>query len=331
MDFLKGDPLSLYDVTSATSTLSTTSTSSAALSPKLDRDRTRSTSFGPPVTSAQANSAPVTPVHHYRSISMSSQPISGIPGSIKMQQHAYLTPTPRLRHRKSHSADLQGLAAAVDVDDGCSEDKSSRRNSLTPSVVVRPPIVLPSPREPNRRSLDITNDWMMHGKPHQLYANIVPSTPTTKHPSSFAAPKATTNISQSRPLVSATFPAISNSSPLPNFARDMSSPSSPTSSSSPIPNDTTDGLDNNRVDTRKLARSLSSTSSLCKKKLNNPPEVIDICIKDTNRRPASICIDPRSMHRNDSDELMGPFVGGLQNEPGDIVGGSSTYRTVRLL
>ncbi|KAI9275676.1 hypothetical protein BDA99DRAFT_193728 [Phascolomyces articulosus] len=370
------------------STLSTNSTSSA-LSPKLSNFRGRSTSFS---SAPQASvNVPHTP-SHYRSVSMSSQSSFGVPGIAgnkqqphqQQQQQTLTTPSSsRLRHRKSHSADLHHLATDVpDVyvdqygtSSGNSNDNNSRRNSLTPSVVIRPPIVLPSQREMNRRSLDITNDWMLanSGKPsyHHHHQQQPSQYAGTGRPASFGSLHTNhmnistsnihinnnsnnntnnnnnNNVGHSRPIISTTFPTISNSSPLPGFctspptsttshhSNNSGGLSSPPSSSSPSSIRKFEHHTTN--DARRLARSLSSTSSLFSKKLNHPPEIINIRNKpDGLRRPASICIDPRSMHHDDEDEteddLMGDFLRGLQSLDGDIVGErTGSYRTVRRL
>lgn len=360
MDFLKGDPLALHDASSGISTLSTNSTSSTVLSPKITSYRTRSTSFGSPIPSPAVVAAP-THQHpqHYRSVSMSSQTADLIPTS------------PRLRHRKSHSADLRGVMTEIqgttqhannrhddqhhqhhhhynqqqaDRPGSYTSSSNSRRNSLTPSVVVRPPIMLSSFQESNRRSIDIPNEWMTSRGKHSRFSPPPPTSHPTSfsgRPSSFATPK----ISHTRPIISTTFPTISNSSPLPGHSHDTnntntnsschaSSPASPCPVLIPDPSDKS-------PETRRLARSLSSTSTMLDKRLRHPPEVINLCDRDAIRRPASICIDPRGSMRyqsddgdddGTSDDLMGDFLRGLQTLDGDIVGeASGSYRTVRRL
>ncbi|KAI7854930.1 hypothetical protein BDC45DRAFT_115569 [Circinella umbellata] len=329
------------------STLSANSTSSA-LSPQIPSFRGRSTSFSS-ASQIPANNIPHTP-SHYRSVSMSSQPSSVAPviAANKQQQHqqphTLTAPSSRLRHRKSHSADLHHLAAEIedqyeDQYGSGGSNINSRRSSLTPSVLVRPPIVLPTPREMNRRSLDITNDWMLtnSGKSSTYSHHYQQHYAGTGRPASFGtlhgSNNSNNNVGHSRPIISTTFPTISNSSPLPGFCTspsitNNSRPSSPqtTGSAKSFDHSTTN-------DTRRLERSLSSTSSLFSKKLNHPPEIINIRNKyEGLRRPASICIDPRSMHRNDEDDLMGDFLRGLQSLDGDIVGErTGSYRTVRRL
>jgi hypothetical protein len=97
-------------------------------------------------------------------------------------------------------------------------------------------------------------------------------------------------------MVSTTFPSISNSTPLP--------------------------VDPTRL---LLGRSLSTCTV-------KPPKVITI-EEDHQRRPASICIDTRSLSSIDDheeEELMGDFLRGLSKMDGDIVGGrSGSFRTYR--
>lgn len=296
-DFLKADPLSLHDANSSVSTLSTSSTPTA-LSPKLQQNiRTRSTSFGSsPVTTPQANVPGPQNSLHYRSVSMSSA-----------------AGTPSLRHRKSQSADLHNMAvadaAAVDEYD---RTNNNRRNSLTPSVIIRPIVAQQqNNNNNNRRSLDISNDWMV-GK-HYQHHHQAPKIPTISH---------------SRPIISTTFPTISNSTPLPGLNQKTTPTSSAASSCHGVPSPTAITSEN-----RKLARSLSSTSSLyCGQKIHHPPEIINLRSKG---RPASICIDPRSMHQDkeeDEEDDLGDFLRGLQSVNADIVGErSGAYRAVRRL
>ncbi|KAI9256286.1 hypothetical protein EDC94DRAFT_523097 [Helicostylum pulchrum] len=189
-----------------------------------------------------------------RSVSFSSTNKFGKPTSAP--PHHVNSARFSLNHRKSQSADL-----------------NSRRNS----AIIRPHMVLPNPRTgENRKSLDIPNDWLL---PNYTTNNnrykLIPSR----------------NLGLSKPMVTTTFPSISNSTPLP------------------------------------LGRSLS-TSTVIKKKLAQPPKVINIRDRisfDGIRRPASICIDTRSLHsiedgKEDSEELMGDFLRGLSKIDGNVVG-----------
>lgn len=154
-------------------------------------------------------------------------------------------PAPRLtlHHRKSQSADLYE------------------------SAILRPHMVLPT-RE-NRKSLDITNDWLL-------------------------PPKRRPTLNETKPMVSTTFPSLSNSTPL------------------PIPDNVP-----------KLGRSLSASTVV------RPPRVINIRDRVVYQRPASICLDTRSLHSIDdqgeeSEEMMGDFLLGLSKLDGNVVG-SGTF------
>ncbi|KAI7878650.1 hypothetical protein K492DRAFT_4574 [Lichtheimia hyalospora FSU 10163] len=221
---------------------------------------------------------------HYRSVSMSSA-----------------AGAPSLRHRKSQSADLHGMAVADAAGDEY-DRTNNRRNSLTPSVIIRPIVAQQqNNNNNNRRSLDISNDWMV-GKHHQHH-QAAPTIPTISH---------------SRPIVSTTFPTISNSTPLPGLNPNSTLSSAPTAIIS---------------ENRRLARSLSSTSSLfCGQNVHHPPEIINL--RSSRARPASICIDPRSMHQDkeEQEDDLGDFLLGLRNVDADIVGErSGAYRAVRRL
>ncbi|KAL0094858.1 hypothetical protein F4703DRAFT_1042677 [Phycomyces blakesleeanus] len=354
--------------------------------------------------------SPTQPNLHYRSVSLTTQhisekasPTTTAPLTLPIYQHyqhhqiKHLQriqqqpiqhhQQPRhpatarvLRHRKSQSADLQNIHQTKSVSESDSQFERSRHNSLAPNVLVRPPIVLPNLRE-NRKSLDIPNDWMMH-------TNHLGDTPTItpnshSRPPSYAGPKHST-LGYTRPMVSTTFPSISNSTPLPALGYlDMSPPDKDEtscgifSSRSDYTSNHTSGhghghghghsyslnLDNNNnnnnisssssnssngsrhdhlPDAPRLARSLSTTSTMPRRfdTMNNqPPTIINIRDRvsfDSIKRPASICIDTRSMHSNgsgsqeDVGELMGDFLRGLQSMGGDIVGErSGKYRTFR--
>lgn len=321
-EFLKDDPLSLNDTNSITSATSVASSSATdPLSP--ESLRSRSTSFGSTSKYGKPNSAPP---HHMNSSSRFS-----------------------LNHRKSQSADLYGLIdlnisgstsshsihpspleqevleVGIEDDDHysiSSSAASSSNNSRRNSAILRPHIVLPNPRNSeNRKSLDIPNDWMLpnYGSGSGQYrgssSNRYKMTPSR-------------NLGLSRPMVSTTFPSISNSTPLPvdlvnHEQQQQQQQQRPTNTTISVPS-----LNAVINDTPKLGRSLS-TSTVVKKKLTpQPPKVINIRDRisfDGMRRPASICIDTRSLHSiedggEESEELMGDFLRGLSKLDGDVVG-----------
>lgn len=196
-------------------------------------------------------------------------------------------PSPRLtlHHRKSQSADLYNFQPPPPFSSSSSSD---RRSS---SAILRPHMVLP-PRE-NRKSLDIPNDWLL--PPRQ--------------------PRLTRPLSETKPMVSTTFPSLSNSTPLPPI--DIIPPDSL------LP---------------KLGRSLSASTVVRPntKSSQQPPKVINIRDRVVmldghhQQRPASICLDTRSLHsiedtEKESEELMGDFLLGLSKIDGDVVG-SGTFR-----
>ncbi|CAO3627415.1 unnamed protein product [Mucor hiemalis] len=306
-EFLKDDPLSLNDTNSITS--ATSAASSSATDPLSPESlRSRSTSFGSTSKYGKPNSAPP---HHVNSSRFS------------------------LNHRKSQSADLYGLVdlnisgstsnhsihpspleqevleVGIEDDDHysiSSSAASSNNNSRRNSAILRPHIVLPNPRNSeNRKSLDIPNDWML------------PNYGSSQYRGSSGRYKMTPsrNLGLSRPMVSTTFPSISNSTPLPIDLVDHEQ-------QQPISLSSLNAVN----DAPKLGRSLS-TSTVVKKKLSpQPPKVITIRDRisfDGMRRPASICIDTRSLHSiedggEESEELMGDFLRGLSKLDGNVVG-----------
>lgn len=292
-EFLKDDPLSLNDASSVSSSMSAGSLSTINLSP----ERSRSVSFGSASKFGKPNSAPP---HHVNSARFS------------------------LNHRKSQSADLYGLTDLsinnnsihpspleqevldVDIEQDHFSTSSSRRNS----AILRPHIVLPNPRHgENRKSLDIPNDWLL---PNHTTTSSSGNNRYKMIPSR--------NLGLSKPMVTTTFPSISNSTPLPVDVLPHHHCDSP-------PITTSSALTNPVIDIPRLGRSLS-TSTVIKKKLSQPPKVINIRDRisfDGIRRPASICIDTRSLHSiedggEESEELMGDFLRGLSKLDGNVVG-----------
>lgn len=227
---------------------------------------------------------------------------------------------------------------------GNSSLDSSRRNS----AILRPHIVLPNPRsssnnspsnhiqhESNRKSLDIPNDWLLPATSSSSSTNTSSSAAATAYNSTNSRYKMipSRNLGLSRPMVSTTFPSISNSTPLPIDLVEPTTSSSSSSSSSDIP---------------KLGRSLSA-STVVKNRLHNKqqaPKVINLRHDrisafhhhDGNKRPASICIDTRSLHsiedggEEESEELMGDFLRGLSKLDGNVVGErTGSFKTFRRL
>lgn len=287
-EFLKDDPLSLNDASSVSSSISAGSLSTINLSP----ERSRSVSFSSAASKfGKPNSAP--PQHHVNSARFS------------------------LNHRKSQSADLYGLTDLnssleqevldVDIEGESTHSSGSGSVSRRNSAIVRPLIVLPNRHEENRRSLDIPNDWLLPD--HTTSSSHTNRYKNNKTPSR--------NLGLSKPMVTTTFPSISNSTPLPVDVL-------PHPIDLPIPSS---ALTNSVIDIPKLGRSLS-TSTVIKKKLSQPPKVINIRGRisfDGVQRPASICIDTRSLHSiedggEESEELMGDFLRGLSKLDGNVVG-----------
>lgn len=338
-EFLKDDPLSLNDTNSITSATSVASSSATdPLSP--DSLRSRSTSFGS--TSKYGNKPNSAPPHHHHMNSPSSSSSSA---------------RFSLNHRKSQSADLYGLIdlnisgstsshsiqhhhhpspleqevleAGIEYDDHysiSSSAASSSNNSRRNSAILRPHIVLPNPRNSeNRKSLDIPNDWML---PNYVGGGGGGAGQYRGGGSSNNRYKMTPsrNLGFSRPMVSTTFPSISNSTPLPV---DLVNHEQQQQEQQQRPIISVPSLNAVINDTPKLGRSLSTSTVVKNKKLTpQPPKVINIRDRisfEGMRRPASICIDTRSLHSiedggEESEELMGDFLRGLSKLDGDVVG-----------
>ncbi|CAO3608733.1 unnamed protein product [Cunninghamella blakesleeana] len=277
INYLKGDPLSLLDSESCISTVSSNSASSTMLSPQLRDFRSRSTSIGSPATSSPTFSSqqslntqslystpPSTNTNNSSRASISNFQFHQGPKS-PMMSSAIINNINRssassLRHRKSHSADLEGILEAkqrmennkTHIHSGSNYSfgnnnyhaEHSRRGSPSPNVFVRPPIVLST--EPTRKSLDITNEWMLHkhdankssssSSSPDIHSNVIgqvqsPGLPkpqpnyqrrhyqqhSPNHHHQYIKPLASPKqaLACSQPLISTTLPAISNSTPLP--------------------------------------------------------------------------------------------------------------------
>lgn len=338
-EFLKDDPLSLNDIGSVSSSHSST-TSPQSL-------RSRSTSF------SSLNKPNSAPPQHVNSARFS------------------------LNHRKSQSADLNGLVSDLninhhyhnsalekdmmmdprisvdesdDYDDHCStgsSSSSSRRNS----AILRPHIVLPNPRHTeNRKSLDIPNDWLL---PNSNTPRMTSSNKNYYHPNRY---KPSRNLGSSRPMISTTFPSLSNSTPLPidglpSSQQYQPQKSSPTLQPPSLPISPPPQQHHNYhhhlpsvpsissvADIPKLGRSLSASTVVRKRISQQPPKVITIRDRisfDGNQRPASICLDTRSLHSiedggEESEELMGDFLLGLSKIDENVVGGrTGSFKTFR--
>jgi hypothetical protein len=228
--------------------------------------------------------------------------------------------TARFYHRKTQSEDLQGRVDFPSIDPHQDDDdydqdcgnnnnhsSSNHSNNRRNSANRRPHMVLPNPRyaAENRKSLDdLPNDWLHIPSPEPT-PSLPP--PPVQH---------TSNLANSKPMVSST-PVVSNSTPLP-MDPNSTTGCFLTTSSSP-----------DSMDTRRLARS-QSASTVKKRTSNQAPRVITIPDRisfDGIPRPASICLDTRSLHSiedgsEESEEKMGAFLIGLSKMDGNVVGGS---------
>lgn len=247
----------------------------------------------------------------------------GSNNGIKQKQH--LPIHYRTQHRKTQSADLYNLIThtiespfGTDDDDDNnnsssnmtdeedlynSSNTSSHSNSRRNSAILRPYMVLPRHHE-DRKSLDIPHDWLTpqpQPQTQQTNKSMIP----------------TRTLAATKPMIQTTFPKISNSTPLSVEQEDETIP--------PI---------HSILEVPKLGRSLSaSTVVKGHQKKSTPPTVINLRDRvsfDGMQRPASICLDTRSLHSiedgaEDQEELMGDFLMGLSKLDGDVVGGRSGY------
>ncbi|ORX46747.1 hypothetical protein DM01DRAFT_1339406 [Hesseltinella vesiculosa] len=392
--FLRGDPLSLMESGSGPSSVSSCSTTSTIVSPKLQSYRTRSTSFGSPITSPslphqvqQHHPRPFSPHHPLHHGSPSSPhatartvtpPLPPLPAS-PPATHTLRTPksTTPLRHRKSQSADIQNLIdewpSTLSLDEAVVSDMVSDhpmdRSRQSPALLARAPIALHHQQQQSRHSLDIPKDWLLH-EDRPTTSSSTSSIGSQSTPDLLAS-HSTKSLGLSQPLISTTLPTFSNSTPLPpsHTPTALSTSSLPSSSTtscllgSPHKPASTPGrlypsnddhhphhavlsssmtptprFANGRddLDAKVLGRSFSTSTVKPPKRipppLRPPPQVINLpdhvsvdLPTSPNRRPASICIDTRSMRQyqppsSDNQEELGDFLLGLQKVSGDIIG-----------
>ncbi|KAI8375058.1 hypothetical protein EDC96DRAFT_497726 [Choanephora cucurbitarum] len=237
-------------------------------------------------------------------------------GSTITKQKHLSQPNYRTQHRKTQSADLYNLISNTidsppfgtdDTMDDTDEDDpynssntSSHSNSRRNSAILRPYMVLPRHHE-GRKSLDIPHDWLTpQPQPQPQQTNkMIPSR----------------TLAATKPMIQTTFPKISNSTPLSTEEEESA------------------------LDMPKLGRSLSaSTVVKSQQKKATPPTVINLRDRvsfDGMQRPASICLDTRSLHSiedsaEDQEELMGDFLMGLSKLDGNVVGGrSGSFKTFK--
>lgn len=354
-EFLKDDPLSLNDIGSATSSHSSI-TSPQSL-------RSRSTSFS---SLNKPNSAPPQHVnsarfslHHRKS---QSADLHGLVGDINTNPHNHY----HLNHHQEKELLMDPRISVDETDDdgddlrSTSSSSSSRRNS----AILRPHIVLPNPRHTeNRKSLDIPNDWLLPSNANSISSYQTSRMAPTSSNYYTNRYKSSRNLGSSRPMVSTTFPSLSNSTPLPMDALPLSSSyqqhpsSSPSLPTSPLTSQQQQQHQQHQhtpqhyhqhhhlpsvpsissvADIPKLGRSLSASTVVRKRISQQAPKVINIRDRisfDSNQRPASICLDTRSLHSiedggEESEELMGDFLLGLSKLDGNVVGGrTGSFKT----
>ncbi|KAI8642868.1 hypothetical protein BD408DRAFT_402253 [Parasitella parasitica] len=248
-----------------------------------------------------------------------------------------------------------------DDDDRCSTTSSS--SSCRNVALLRPHIVLPNPRHAeNRKSLDIPNDWLL---PNNSSPRMTGNGRNYYHTNGY---KPSRNLSSSRPMVSTTFPSLSNSTPLrldalpPSHYHHRLQPSSPPlqPASSPLrPQQYQQQQEPEQqqqqqqqhpqyhhhlpsvpsvssvADIPKLGRSLSA-STFRKKRSQQPPKVITVRDRisfDSIQRPASLYLDTRSLHSiedggEESEELMGDFLLNLGKLDGNVVGSFKPFKRI---
>ncbi|KAL9548606.1 hypothetical protein MBANPS3_005601 [Mucor bainieri] len=362
-EFLKDDPLSLNDIGSATSSHSSI-TSPQSL-------RSRSTSFS---SLNKPNSAPPQHVnsarfslHHRKS---QSADLHGLVGDLNISPHNSNNNHYHLNHHQEKELLMDPRISVDETDDdgedlrSTSSSGSSRRNS----AILRPHIVLPNPRHTeNRKSLDIPNDWLLPSNANSNSSYQTSRMAPTSNNYYINRYKSSRNLGSSRPMVSTTFPSLSNSTPLPMDALPLSSsyqqhhpsssPSLPTSQltsqqqqqqqQQQPPHNIPQHYHQHHhlpsvpsisavADIPKLGRSLSASTVVRKRISQQPPKVINIRDRisfDSNQRPASICLDTRSLHSiedggEESEELMGDFLLGLSKLDGNVVGGrTGSFKT----
>ncbi|KAL7327505.1 hypothetical protein PS15p_205925 [Mucor circinelloides] len=349
-EFLKDDPLSLNDIGSATSSQSSVTSPQSLRSRSISFSSLNKPNSAPP---QHVNSARFS-LHHRKS---QSADLHGLVGDLNINPHNHY----HLNHHQEKELLMDPRISVDETDDdgddlrSTSSSGSSRRNS----AILRPHIVLPNPRHTeNRKSLDIPNDWLLpnNNSSSSYQTSRIAPTSSNYYTNRY---KPSRNLGSSRPMVSTTFPSLSNSTPLPMDAlpssssyqhHPSSSPSLPTSplTSQQLEQQTPQHYHHQHhhlpsvpsissvADIPKLGRSLSASTVVRKRISQQPPKVINIRDRisfDSNQRPASICLDTRSLHSiedggEESEELMGDFLLGLSKLDGNVVGGrTGSFKT----
>lgn len=224
-----------------------------------------------------------------------------------------------VHHRKSRSTDL-GLTKLKQPEEPCKE-QPTRRKSISPSVTIKPQIVVPSIKEPKPKFVRNSS----YDQPKAF--------DQSKSYSSRQEESGYTDwlLGDGKPMISTTSPTISSSTPIIHsksntyyFTDNTSSRSISTESKPPTPQSPT---------APRLERSLSSVSSRSVPNSRNrspamhqPPEIIRVSFDNSMNRmgssPAGINRRPVSMYSSDQfddSDLMGDFLAGLQNNS-DYVG-----------
>lgn len=274
------------------------------------RSSSRSSSISIP-TSPPILSPPTSPYASSTLQKSSNLGLAGTSPTSASSGHASTTSY----YRKTVKPDLHNSDAklnALEANPFLSPDRSegqqrTRRSSLTPNLIIKPPVMLPAISE-SRRSLDIHSDWLVHERSERTATSadnayyssrpIIPPVPLDP----VGRPRLSAKMSS--PLL--VFPPVS-----------AETPPVPVKSKSSTTTATTE---------ERTSRSRSP--------MTTPPDVIEVRFPrgsfEGATRPTS-ALSRRPVFESDLDkDDMGDFLTALSSTPDDIVGkrdGKVIYRT----
>ena len=238
--------------------------------------------------------------NHYRS---SSVPERSSPESPPTLNVPVIPVAKTIQHRKSRSTDLSAAMKSIPSEQHPSPP--ARRKSISPSVSIKPQIVVPIMKDPAKKKMVGQHQFEHSKSRHEEWM-----------------------LGDGKPMISTTSPTISSSTPIINSqSKPLHYPNDRPSSSSSLEKPVTPIS----PIAPRLERSLSAVSSRSEPhsrvrspSVHQPPEIIRVSFDHHRPGPSSPNMNrrPVSMYSSDQftdSELMGDFLAGLQNDA-DYVG-----------